>query len=104
MKISLESLVKNAAQLYDVEISAPKKIIGKNSIESIQSGIVFGQAYMVSEFARRTENELGYKIDRILTGGYSKIIRNEIVCFHYEEDLALEGLYQIYLLNNGGKE
>ena len=48
--------------------------------------------------------ELGYKIDRILTGGYSKIIRNEIVCFHYEEDLALEGLYQIYLLNNGGKE
>ncbi len=99
MKVSMNSLVGSAAQLYQVEIAAPKKIVGKNTIECIQSGIVYGQAYMVSEFARRIESELGYKIERILTGGYAKIIRNEIICFHYEEDLGLDGLYQIYLIN-----
>lgn len=104
MKISMEGLAKNAAQLYDVELVAPKRIIGKNSIESIQSGIVFGQAYMVSEFARRIENELGYKVERILTGGYGALVKNEIVCYHYEENLSLEGLYQIYLLNKDGKK
>lgn len=99
MKVSMNSLVDSTAMLYQVEIAAPKKIIGKNTIDCIQSGIVYGQAYMVSEFARRIENELGYKIERILTGGYSKIIRDQIECFHYEEDLNLDGLYQIYQIN-----
>ncbi len=103
MKVSLKSLVANTAQLYDVEVAAPKKIIGKNSIDSIQSGIVYGQAYMVSEFARRIENELGYPINRVLTGGYSSIIKNEIVCFNYYENLSLEGLYNIYLMNREEK-
>ena len=55
---------------------------------------------MVSEFARRIENELGYSLTRVLTGGFSSEIKNEIVCFHYEEDLVLDGLYEIYKLNN----
>ena len=104
MKVSLEGLVKSAAQLYSVEIAAPKKIIGRNSIESIQSGIVFGQAYMVSEFARRMESELGYKLTRILTGGFSSIIKDQITCFNYEKDLSLYGLNVIYHINEGGKK
>lgn len=104
MKVSLEGLVKSAAQLYSVEIATPKKIIGRNSIESIQSGIVFGQAYMVSEFARRMESELGYKLTRILTGGFSSIIKDQITCFNYEKDLSLYGLNVIYHINEGGKK
>ncbi len=104
MKVSLEGLVKSAAQLYSVEIAAPKKIIGRNSIESIQSGIVFGQAFMVSEFARRMESELGYKLTRILTGGFSSIIKDQISCFCYEKDLSLYGLNIIYGINEGVKK
>lgn len=101
MQVSLNSLVKSTSQLYEVDLHAPSKIIGKNSKDSIQSGIVYGQAYMVSEFARRMENELGYSLKRVLTGGYSKIIKNQIECFNFEENLSLEGLYKIYKLNEG---
>ena len=99
MATSLKALINNTAQLFEVEIAAPKKIIGKNSKDSIQSGIVFGQAYMVSEFARRIEQEIGYPITRILTGGYSSRIKDQIVCFNYEENLSLYGLNRIYKMN-----
>lgn len=101
MNVSLKALSSSAAQLYDVTLVPPKKIIGKNTKESMQSGIVYGQAYMVSEFARRIENEIGYPLTRILTGGYSNIIKDQIVCFNYEENLSLLGLYLIYKMNEG---
>lgn len=101
MESQLDALVSKTSLLHEVTIEAPEKIIGKNTKDSLQSGIVYGQAYMINEFARRIEAELGYKVERILTGGYSSIIKNEIVCFHYEENLNLEGLYYIYLINNG---
>lgn len=99
MQVSLNSLVKSTSQLYEVDLIAPSKIIGKNSKDSIQSGIIYGQAYMISEFARRMENELGYKLNRVLTGGYSKIVRDQIECFAYEENLSLIGLNKIYKIN-----
>lgn len=99
MEISLKALVGNTAQLLETPIVAPNKIIGTNTKDCIQSGIVFGQAYMVSEFARRMEKELGYGLKRVLTGGFAEEIKDEIVCFDYDENLVLKGLYQIYLIN-----
>ena len=99
MKISLQSLVKNTAQLMETPLEKPKHIISKNTKECIQSGIVYGQAFMVSEFARRMEKELGYELNRVLTGGFSEVIKDQIVCFEYEPTLTLEGLYEIYKLN-----
>lgn len=99
MKISLESLVKNTSQLLETPLEEPKYIISKNTKECIQSGIVYGQAFMVSEFARRMEKELGYSLNRVLTGGFSEVIKNQIICFEYEPYLTLEGLYEIYKMN-----
>ena len=99
MQISLKALVGNTAQLLETPIVAPNKIVGTNTKDSIQSGIVFGQAYLVSEFARRIEKELGYELNRVVTGGFSKEIKDEIVCFHYEPYLVLKGLYNIYKIN-----
>ena len=59
---------------------------------------------MVSEFARRMESELGYKLTRILTGGFSSIIKDQISCFCYEKDLSLYGLNIIYGINEGVKK
>ena len=99
MKISLQSLVTNTAQLMETPLEKPKHIISKNTKECIQSGIVYGQAFMVSEFARRMEKELGYELNRVLTGGFSEVIKDQIICFEYEPNLTLEGLYEIYKLN-----
>ncbi|MFA6667724.1 MAG: type III pantothenate kinase [Bacilli bacterium] len=99
MKINLEGLVHNTAQLMETPLEKPKRIISKNTKECIQSGIVYGQAFMVSEFARRMEQEIGYELGRVLTGGFSEVIKDQIVCFHYEPNLTLEGLFEIYKMN-----
>ena len=99
MRINLEALVSKTAQLMDVPIETPSKIVASNTKECIQSGIIYGQAYMISEFARRMEKELGYELERVLTGGFSGVIKDEVVCFHYEPTLSLEGLYEIYKMN-----
>lgn len=99
MEVELKALVSSTSQLLETQIVRPHKIIGKNTIESIQSGIIYGQAYMISEFARRIENELGYPLKRVLTGGFSKVIRDQIVCFEYRENLILDGLFEVYLIN-----
>lgn len=99
MKINLEALVKSTSLLMQTPIEAPKNVISKNTKDCIQSGIVYGQAFMVSEFARRMEKELGYELERVLTGGFGEVIKEQIVCFHFEPNLCLEGLYEIYKLN-----
>ena len=102
MEISLKALVQNTSQLLETPIEAPSKIIGKNTKDSIQSGIVYGQAYMVSEFARRIEKELGYELNRVLTGGFADRIKDEIVCYNYDPYLVLRGLNYIYQINSSG--
>lgn len=99
MEVELQSLANKASQLMEVPLETPQKIIGKNTRTSIQSGVIFGQAFMVSEFARRMEKELGYELTRVLTGGFSPYIKEQIVCFNYEENLTLDGLLEIYNIN-----
>src|SRR5574344_57462 len=99
MRINMEALVSRTAQLMTTPIEAPLKVISKNTKECIQSGIVYGQAFMISEFARRMERELGYELDRVLTGGFSSVIKDQVVCYHYEPNIVLEGLYEIYKQN-----
>lgn len=102
MEVSLKALVQNTSQLLETPIEAPSRIIGKNTKDSIQSGIVYGQAYMVSEFARRIEKELGYELNRVLTGGFADRIKDEIVCYNYDPYLVLRGLNYIYQINSSG--
>lgn len=99
MRVNLVGLVSNTAQLIETPIEAPKHIVSRNTKECIQSGIVYGQAFMISEFARRMEKELGYELERVLTGGFSDVIKDQVVCFRFEPNLILEGLNEIYKIN-----
>ena len=103
IEISLKSLVSSTSQLLETPIIVPNTVIGRNTKDCIESGIVYGQAFMIREFAKEMENECGYKLKRILTGGFSKIIRNVLNDFIYDENLILDGLYQIYLMNEENK-
>lgn len=99
MEISLKTLLSSTSQLLETPIIVPNRVIGRNTKDCIESGIVYGQAFMIREFANEMENECGYRLRRILTGGFSKIIKNVLNEFTYDENLILDGLYEIYKMN-----
>ena len=90
----LDALAHNTAQLPQIEkIEGTVKLIGKNTVENLQSGAVIGQACAVEGFIRRIEKELGQKISVIVTGGHAPDILPycQFECVH-EPALLLEGL------------
>jgi type III pantothenate kinase len=98
--ISLEALFDRAAKLPRVEIIRPAKVIGKDTITSMQSGIVFGYVGQVDGIVRRMIAELGNKPKIIATGGFASLIarESETICT-VNPLLTLEGLRIINNLN-----
>jgi len=97
VKVSLDSLVSRTSQLPRISLEAPKKSIGTNTIQCMQSGIVYGQASCLDGMIDRIEEELGYKTTVVATGGLAKEItphcKKEILL---DDDLLLKGLKIIY--------
>lgn len=100
VRTSLNALVDNAALLQSISFDPPKHVIGTNTVECMQSGVIFGAASLLDGMIKRVEQELGEKVTAIATGGLSKSIIE--FCerdFVYAEDLVLEGLRLIYEKN-----
>ena len=101
IKISLDALTSKTASLKSVELDLPKKVIGKNTYEAIQSGLIYGHASMIDSMIEKLLQELGTKPKVILTGGLSKTIQPALnLNASYEQDLTLIGLEEIFNLNN----
>lgn len=101
IKVSFESLWKNAAQLTDIDLEAPSKIIGKNSFDSMNSGVVFGHVAMILGLSKAIEKEVNKPLKKIVTGGNAIFVKNLLGnSFSYEPNLILDGLYDIYMKNN----
>lgn len=100
VRVSLDALTSRASQLSGISIEEPKKLIGKNTVDCMKSGILYGNAAAVDGIIDRIEEELGQKVTAIATGGMSgKIIphcRRKII---QDEDLLLKGLLVIYEKN-----
>ncbi|MGN0545182.1 MAG: type III pantothenate kinase [Acutalibacteraceae bacterium] len=96
--ISLEALSTRTSQLPAISLSTPKKAIGTNSIDCMQSGVVFGTAAMLDGLCDRMEKELGRKVKSfVATGGLSREIIKS--CNHdiiHDAELVLKGLRIIY--------
>ena len=97
VKISMDALAARASLLPSVSFKAPKKAVGANTAECIQSGVVFGTAAMLDGLIRRISNELSLENATVVaTGGYSRGIipccETEII---YDENLILDGLFEI---------
>ena len=100
IKISTDALVTRAAKLPRVELVKPKSLIGKNTITSIQAGIVFGFVGQVEGIINRMVKELGRKPRVVATGGLAGIIAGETDCIDMVDDLlTMDGLRLIYELN-----
>lgn len=98
VKISLDALAKGTALLPSISFTMPEKAIGTNTIECMQSGLVFGTAAMLDGMVDRILAELGVeKASLIATGGLSHGI---VPCckqnFVYDRHLLLDGLRVIY--------
>jgi type III pantothenate kinase len=97
IKISLEALVARTAQLLRISLEPPKKMIGKNTIDCMKSGMLYGNASCIDGMIDRIEEELGYKTTVVATGGLSKVIvpycKKKIIL---DDTLLLKGLKIIY--------
>ncbi|MCR4561635.1 MAG: type III pantothenate kinase [Bacilli bacterium] len=95
LMISMNALVNGTSALPEVSMDAPKSSIGKNTKDSMNSGIIYGTAFEILGFAERFEKELGKPLTKILTGGNAIYVKALLKDFHYEKDLLHEGLKTI---------
>jgi type III pantothenate kinase len=97
LEISTNALVSGTAALRRVEFAPPRSVIGKGTVEAIQSGALFGHAGLVDGIVARIADEVGGDVTRVATGGLaSTIVPHCLSVDMIDEYLTLEGLRIIY--------
>lgn len=100
VKVSLDALTSRAAQLPGISLDKPKNVVGKNTVDCMRSGMMYGTAAMIDGLVERIEEELGYRATLVATGGMAQFItplcKRHIIL---EKDLLLKGLNLIYKKN-----
>ena len=103
VRVSAEALSSRAAQLPGIQLDRPKRAIGKNTIECMRSGIMYGAAAMLDGMVERMEAELGKPVTVVATGGIAQFVvplcKREI---KLEKNLLLKGLNLLYKKNKKG--
>ncbi len=100
IEISLDALAQRAAQLRKVELVRPRSVIGKNTVEALQSGALYGFAGQVDGLVDRIIDELGEVTAVVATGGLAPIVVPESrTITHHEPDLTLLGLRLVFERN-----
>lgn len=100
VKTSLNALTSRTAQLTTIAVEAPGSVVGKNTVDSMRSGVVYGTAAMLDGMIARIESEKGEVATVVATGGMAREIvhycRKKVV---FDPDLLMKGLYLLYQKN-----
>ncbi len=101
VNMGLKALSNGTAQLPQVSLEEPRSVIGKNTVDCMRSGILFGNASLLDGMIERFNEQMGCTLPVIATGGLAGIVikhcRHEITL---DENLVLKGLYYLYNKNN----
>ncbi len=100
VRISMDALTSRTAQLPGISLDRPGKVVAKNTVACMRSGIMYGTAAMLDGMIDLIGQELGHESTVVATGGLAQFIiplcRHEILL---EKDLLLRGLYTLYKMN-----
>ena len=100
IRVSMDSLVNRTSQLPRIGFDVPEKVVGTNTVDCMKSGIIYGNAAMLDGMVDRIEEELGYSVKVIATGGLAGVVipncKKEIIM---DDSLLLKGLNIIYKKN-----
>ena len=97
VRTSLDALSSRASQLRDVPLQLPEHLIGRNTTECMQSGVIYGAASMIDGLIDRIRAQQGSDTTVVMTGGHAHLVYP--LCQHkveYDEYLLFRGLYCIY--------
>lgn len=98
--ISMDALYKNASKLPKIEIESPVSIIGKSTVEAMQSGVFYGFVGQVDGIVRQIKDSVNKKVTVVATGGLASLIADGSKEIDYvDSHLTLKGLYLIYEKN-----
>ena len=99
LKESSLNMMNNNAQLMDIDLETPKRLIGKSTKESMNSGIVNGYVSLIRSLSAGIENEYKKPLIKVITGSDSNIIKDLLPEYEHNQDLVFEGLFEIYIKN-----
>jgi len=100
INLSVKALHEAAAQLPRIAIVKPNKVVGKNTVEAMQSGIFWGYIGLIDGLVRKIIEEDGRKFTVIGTGGVASLFQGASETIqHYDSNLTIDGLYELWRLN-----
>ncbi len=100
VSVSIDALIGRTAKLPQVALEPPKRSIGRNTIEALQSGILFGFAGQIEAIVARMRSEMGADARVVATGGVASIVGKQTsVVDAIEPHLSLIGLERFYRAN-----
>ena len=98
--ISADALFTRAAKLPRVDIVRPERVVGRNTVAAMQSGLLYGYVGLVEGVLRRIERETGWAPYVVATGGWGPLVAGETSAIHTVDDsLMLQGLRLIHARN-----
>jgi type III pantothenate kinase len=97
IEISIDALAARGARLFKVELARPRSVIGKDTVEALQSGMIYGFAGQIDGLVRRISDELDADPVVIATGGLAPLVIEECeTVTEHEPDLTLIGLRLVF--------
>jgi len=99
IRTSMKSLAGNAAQLPEIPLVLPKKLLGKNTAEAMNSGILWGFVGQVNYMVEKIKTTVDYKVYTIATGGLSEVLDPLTETFdEIDRNLTVNGIYEFFKL------
>jgi type III pantothenate kinase len=103
VNLSMKALHEAAARLPRIEIRQPVQIVGKDTVSAMQSGVFWGYVELIDGLVRRTREEYPEHLTVVATGGVASLFEGATQSIdHFDPDMTIRGLLEVWRLNSSG--